>query len=382
MSFNQDRTIPIGSLVVVTGANGFIGSHVVDQLLLSGYRVRGTCRNINKSKWTVDYFNTKYGGAKFELVEVPDMGASGAFNDVVKGASGFIHVATPVMQSADPNEAVPTVVNGILNTLNAAAVEPRLKRVVITSSSTAATGPKPNLEFSIDEKTWNHEDVEAAWKPPPYEGHDRVLAVYAASKMQSEEAAWKVSLFQPGRSAMSTEGRLRCNGRRSPISIPVQVLTKLQWMKENKPSFVLNAILPNANMGKVLSPRNQGTPSTVGWLRALWNGFEGHEDLKDNPPQYYVNVQDTARCHVGALLSTDVENERLFDFAYPYNWNDILAIYRKLYPEQKFMDDIPGLGRDLSKVSNERAEEMVRRFGRPGWTSLEESVADAVASWA
>lgn len=77
---------------------------------------------------------------------------------------------------------------------------------------------------------------------------------------------------------------------------------------------------------------------------------------------HYVNVQDTARCHVGALLSTDAKSERLSDFAHPYNWNDILAIFRKLYPEREFMDDIPDLERDLSKVANERAEEMVKRL--------------------
>ncbi len=79
MSFENDRTIPRNSLVVVTGANGYIGSHVVDQLLLSGYRVRGTCRNSVRSSWTVKYFSEKYGDGKFELAEVPDMGAAGAF---------------------------------------------------------------------------------------------------------------------------------------------------------------------------------------------------------------------------------------------------------------------------------------------------------------
>jgi nucleoside-diphosphate-sugar epimerase len=199
------------------------------------------------------------------------MGAPGAFDEVVKGATGFIHVAKPVMQSTDPNKAVPTGVKGILNTLDAAATEPRLKRVVMTSSSTAATRPKPNVDGKIDEKTWNEEDVEAAWKPPPYKGHERMSAVYAATKKQSEEAVWK-------------------------------------WMETNQPNFVLNAILPNANMGKVLSPDNQGTPRTVGWPKARWDGFEGHEDLKNNPPQYYVYVQDTARCHVAALLSADVKS--------------------------------------------------------------------------
>jgi nucleoside-diphosphate-sugar epimerase len=345
MSFSYDRTIPAGSLVVVSGANGFIASHVVDQLLLAGYKVRGTCRKLSRSEWLIDFFNKKYGDGSFELSEVPDMGAPHAFDDVVKGAAGFIHVATPVMQSPDPNKAVPTVVNGIINTLEAALKEAGLKRIVMTSSSTAATSPKPNVEFSIDEETWNKEDIEAAWKPPPYEGHDRVLAVYAASKTQSEQAAWK-------------------------------------WMKEHKPHFVLNAILPNANMGVVLSPENQGSPSTVGWLKALWNGFEGHEDLKENPPQYYINVQDNARVHVAALLSPDVNGERLYTFAHPFNWNDILAIYRKVYPEHQFIDDIPNLGRDLSKVANGRAEELLKRFGVKGWASLEESVIAAAESWA
>ena len=180
----------------------------------------------------------KYGKGKFELVEVPDMAAAGAFDGVVKGASGFIHVATPVMQSYDPNVGVPMVVNGILHVLQACAKEPGIKRVVMTSSSTAAASPRPNKVFTMDEKTWNTEAVEAAWAPPPY----------------------------------------------------------------------------------------------------------------------------------------DVKGKRLFSFAYPYTWNDILAIFRKLYPQKKFIDDIPDLGQDLSEVANDRAEELVKRMGRPGWASLEESV--------
>ena len=341
MGFLTDRAIPEGSLILVSGVNGFIASHVADQLLRAGYRVRGTVRSLQRGGWVKDHFASKYGADKIELVEVPNMGDASAFDEAMHGAAGAIHVATPVMQSLDPNEAVPTVVAGAINILTAAAKEPSVKRVVLASSSTAASAPKPNLEFVIDENTWNHEDVEAAWKPPPYEGVARKLAVYSASKMQSEEAAWK-------------------------------------WMKDNKPAFTLSTVLPNGNMGLVLDPENQGTPSTVGWLKALFNGFEGQEDLQKNPPQYYVNVQDNARVHVGALIGPDVKNERLFAFAHPYNWNDILAIFRELYPEQKFISDYPNLGRDLSKVANERAEELVKRFGRPGWTSLKDSVKDAV----
>lgn len=49
------------------------------------------------------------------------------------------------------------------------------------------------------------------------------------------------------------------------------------------PGFVLNCVLPNANMGHIVSVENQGYPSTAGWIKALWNDLEGNEDLLANP---------------------------------------------------------------------------------------------------
>jgi nucleoside-diphosphate-sugar epimerase len=273
------------------------------------------------------------------------MEAEDAFEEAVKGAAAVAHVATPVMQSFDPNEAVPMVVQGTLNALKAAAKESSVTRVVLTSSSTAAASPQPNKKFLIDDKTWNEDAVRHAWAPPPYEGMQRKLDVYSASKTQAEQEAWK-------------------------------------WMRANKPRFVLNTVLPNCNMGRVLSVADQGSPSTIAWLKALWNGFDGAEDIKDNPPQYYINVQDNARVHVAALVYKDVESERLFTFAHPYNWNDILAVFRKLYPDRSFIDDIPDLGHDLSTVANKRAEELLKRFNLTAWTSLETSVQEAADGWA
>ena len=43
---------PEQELVCVTGAGGFIGSWVVKELLLRGYRVRGTARDPGKSLFT------------------------------------------------------------------------------------------------------------------------------------------------------------------------------------------------------------------------------------------------------------------------------------------------------------------------------------------
>jgi nucleoside-diphosphate-sugar epimerase len=40
-----------GATALVTGANGFIGSHLVDQLLASGCEVHGLVRECSDLKW-------------------------------------------------------------------------------------------------------------------------------------------------------------------------------------------------------------------------------------------------------------------------------------------------------------------------------------------
>ena len=65
-----------------------------------------------------------------------------------------------------------------------------IKAVVLTSSSWACATPIPNIKYHIDSDLWNEEAVKAAWAPPPYE-QDRLMAVYAASKVEGEKACWK-----------------------------------------------------------------------------------------------------------------------------------------------------------------------------------------------
>lgn len=145
----------------------------------------------------------------------------------------------------DPNVVIPGVIAGINNILQSALSSPSVKRFVYTSSSTAATPPLPNKKFHISTSTWNETDVAAAWAPPPYE-EGRNWAVYGASKMQAEQALWK-------------------------------------FVKEKNPHFVCNAILPNANYGKILS---KGQPlTTAAQIVALYNG--DITPLKHFPPRMY-----------------------------------------------------------------------------------------------
>ena len=101
--------------------------------------------------------------------------------------------------------------NGTKNLLVAAAKHKDIKRFVLTSSSTAATLPKPGVKFHLDANSWNHEAVELA-KQGPFEGHAKGFQKYAASKMLAEQAAWA-------------------------------------YVKENKPSYIFNTVLPNVSRG-------------------------------------------------------------------------------------------------------------------------------------
>lgn len=86
---SSETAFPVGSLVLVTGASGFIATHVVDQLLLAGYVVRGTVRDEKKAAWTTALFSERHGAGKFSATIVPDMSMDGAFDEAVKGTSSF-----------------------------------------------------------------------------------------------------------------------------------------------------------------------------------------------------------------------------------------------------------------------------------------------------
>ncbi|KAH6673670.1 hypothetical protein B0J14DRAFT_667193 [Halenospora varia] len=326
--------IPKDSIVLVTGCNGYIGSHIVDQLLEAGYRVRGTTRNLKKIQNLSALWQTKFGPGRFEAITVEDMATEGVFDEAIKGVSGIAHVASILTFDSNPEKVIPDVLKGVRGIMNSAAKEPSVKRFVYTSSSTAATAPIHNKEFLIDSNMWNEKQIKEAHAPPPIKP-ERSWAVYGASKAEAEKAVW-------------------------------------QFVEEEKPNFVANAVLPNTAMGKILDPN---IPASTGdFVTKLYKG-----EKQGLPPQYYIDVQDIARLHVAALIYPDVQNERLFAYATPFNWNAVLRIFRKLRPDHKFIDDYEDESiQDRSKVANERTEELLKRMGRPGFTPIEESIKNNI----
>lgn len=72
--------------ILVTGASGYIASHVVRQFLEAGYKVRGTVRSESSAE-KVRQVHAKYADAlSFSFVK--DISAPGAFDEAIKGVDG------------------------------------------------------------------------------------------------------------------------------------------------------------------------------------------------------------------------------------------------------------------------------------------------------
>ena len=123
------------SVVLVTGATGFIASHCVRVSLEAGLTVRGTVRSLaNEAK--LRHLRELPGAAeRLELVEANLLDAS-CWAAVVKGCSHVLHVASPAPAKLPKNEdeLVKPAVEGTTNVLKAAHAA-GVRRVVVTSSN-------------------------------------------------------------------------------------------------------------------------------------------------------------------------------------------------------------------------------------------------------
>jgi len=186
----EQLSVPLDSLILVTGANSLLGMHIVDKLLEHGYRVRGAVRNTEKAIKTSKFFEQRHGLGRYHAAQVTNMATQGAFDVVMQHCVGVVHVASVTTLSSDPNEVITPSIAGAINALEAAAKEDCVRRFVYCSSVTAAVSPNRIATSEVTSESWNMLDFDDAWAPPPYEQR-RPAAVHASAKMQTEAAMWR-----------------------------------------------------------------------------------------------------------------------------------------------------------------------------------------------
>jgi nucleoside-diphosphate-sugar epimerase len=87
---NSLYCLPAGSRVLVTGANGFIGSNVIQCLLELGFRVRGAVRS--PRPWLDEMFREKFGEGSYESIILANFEDVDILAGVMDGVNGVVHV--------------------------------------------------------------------------------------------------------------------------------------------------------------------------------------------------------------------------------------------------------------------------------------------------
>ncbi|KKY13203.1 putative 3-beta hydroxysteroid dehydrogenase isomerase family protein [Diplodia seriata] len=286
--------MPTPSYVLVTGSTGFIGSHVVDTLLRQGFKVRGSARSKAKADEMLAV-RPQWKG-QLDFVEVADFEGKTDLTDAVKDVDAIIHVASPFNYNVTNNEQelVLPAINGVRAILSAAAKNPKVQRIVLTSSFAAvvdiarAAGP----DFTYNSTHWNPLTYDESIAPDT-----TAVVAYRGSKKFAELEAW-------------------------------------QYMERQHPHFDLVTLCPPMVFGPVAHPVS--SPAALNESNAqLWSVLDKTNPLPEVRVPLWIDVRDLARAHVEALLRDAAGGRRYTPVSpQPFSFGLAARIVRERFPDR------------------------------------------------
>ncbi|WP_018148947.1 SDR family oxidoreductase [Henriciella marina] len=268
--------------VLVTGATGFIASHLILQLLDKGYEVRGTARSTEKAG-RLNKILSDYAGKPVSIdIVAADLSSDDGWAEAVKGASYVQHVASPFPTDApkSADELIIPARDGALRVLRAAKAE-GVKRVVMTSSMAAiGYGWGEKRPDTLTEVHWSNAD------------NLKDNTAYARSKTIAEKAAWDY---------VTGEGA----------------------------GLELSVINPVAVLGPAMSKDVSSS------LQLVSQPLEGKLPAFPKLSFGIIDVRDVARAHIEAMLRPEANGER-FICAGDLLWMEEMGeVLRKAFPDRK-----------------------------------------------
>ncbi|KAK9468408.1 hypothetical protein V1512DRAFT_235199 [Lipomyces arxii] len=315
--------------VLLTGASGFIAAHVLKILIDRGYTVKATVRSQAKA----DYIKNQYPDAKLSFSIVPDIAASGAFDEAVKGVDYIVHTASPFhFKVTDPvKDMLDPAVKGTRSVLEAAkAYAPQVKRIVITSSFAAIVnitkGDWPGHVYT--EEDWN----EVTWEEAA--GKD-ASTTYRGSKTFAEKAAW-------------------------------------DFVRDEKPNFEVTTINPPLVWGPML---HDVSPETINTSNAMVYGMiNGSVKTTSTMHAGWVDVRNVAEAHVKAFETPEAAGQRYFLIGGKFYYPDVVKIIQKNFPE--LADKLPTISDEPLPPFWDFSNEKSRKQLGIEYLTLEQSIVD------
>jgi nucleoside-diphosphate-sugar epimerase len=324
---------------LLTGANGFIASHILEQLLASGSPVIATVRSEAKAHQLLDEFE-EYPAGQLSVVTVPDMTVPGAFDAALShplmSIDTILHTASPFLykaaKSSNKVDFLDPAIKGTQSLLESAKKAGTVNRIVMTSSCAAVIDYVREATPGITKKIY----TDADWNAVTYaEGEvgDKSTA-YRASKKLSETLAW-------------------------------------DFVKENK-GFDLVVLCPPAVFGpmRIMPERIEGLNESNSRFWKLFIDSSKDADIAVKMPLHvYVDVRDLATAHILAATVPEAGNQRFLICAGSFSNRDVTEALRASIPDLEERTPVGKPGSGLSETDygydGQRAAEVLGLSYRP-----------------
>ncbi|HLX78789.1 MAG TPA: NAD-dependent epimerase/dehydratase family protein [Acidimicrobiales bacterium] len=288
--------------VAVTGASGYLGSHVVAALVGRGYDVRACVTETDNPDKTEHLLQMNANDARGRVaLYTADLFSKESYDHVVAGCCAVIHIATPMGYGQEDWQSVQLAreiyegaLSGTENVLDSVRRAGTVRRFVYTSSFAAICHPAPP-GYVFTESDWASDPIPASVSPwwvdcersnlsnwNEADAYENAFAAYTVAKVASEKLAYRTADEDGGFDAISF-----C------------------------PSVVLGPLLSRAHelppsaqwvLGRMLA----GKPGQSGWQH-LWNVV----DVRDVGEAQALGMESDL-CHNGdryQLTATDDSGE-------------------------------------------------------------------------
>ena len=189
-------------IVLVTGANSFIASHIVRDLLEQGYHVRATVSSMNDTTVVQALQDlVPHPKHKLHLFEVDALSVE-SWRQPLHGCKYIIHSASPYPDEAFFGNEIDTVdlsISSISTFLEACAEFcPELRRLVYTSSIGAVAGDAFQDGRTYSETDWpeNFEELQPYIKSKVVS--EKYLWDFFNEKARINQSSFELAVINPG----------------------------------------------------------------------------------------------------------------------------------------------------------------------------------------